>query len=128
VARRSDSGSSRGRMRIALHAPSESEVCDLRNSLGGDEDVARLQIAMNDSLLVRGVDGRGERLDECGGLARRHRIAAPLVGVAPETNSIVKYGRPSTSPASNTSTMLGWPSPATVCASRRIPSRSFAGA
>ncbi len=53
----------------------EAKVADLGNFIGRQEDVARLEVAMNDPAPVRLVDGPRERLDQGGGPLRRPRRA-----------------------------------------------------
>ena len=49
-----------------------------RQAVVTDKDVGRLQVAMDDAVLVGVVDGAGDRFEESGRLARRLRLAHQL--------------------------------------------------
>ncbi len=53
----------------------EAEVEDLDASVASDEDVVRLEVAVDDALVVRGAETAGELRRDLGCLARRHRRA-----------------------------------------------------
>ncbi|GAC1599523.1 MAG: hypothetical protein NVS4B10_10770 [Myxococcales bacterium] len=73
-----DGSSERGgrfRRRALDDQPGDPEVEDLESAVGGDEEILRLEIAMNDARVM----GRGETLGELGGqierLAQRQRLS-----------------------------------------------------
>ena len=59
-----------------------AEVADLGPAVAGQQDVGRLQVAVDDALLVGVVDGAGQRLEPGGGLPRRQRPAGQALGQA----------------------------------------------
>ena len=73
VARRAHDVAGAGQARLALHQLGQAEVGDLRDALVGEHDVGRLDVAVDDPVLVGVVEGPGERLDQPRGLARRLR-------------------------------------------------------
>jgi hypothetical protein len=54
-----------------LQAPGQAKIRHLRRAVLGEQDIARLEVAMNDPALMRDVDGVGQRGNECGRLASR---------------------------------------------------------
>ena len=81
-----------------LHRLRQPEVEHLDRAVGADLDVGRLQIAMDDALLVRGFERFGdlprdrERLVE----RKRARCAMRSASVGPSTSSITSAVTPST--------------------------------
>jgi len=71
VARRPDRGAGPRDAGLAVEPPGEAEVADLRRAVGGQENVRRLQVAVDDAALVGRVDGPGQRRDQGRGLARQ---------------------------------------------------------
>jgi hypothetical protein len=57
--------------RAAFQAPGQSKVRDLRCAIRGEEDVGRLQVAVNDPAVVCHVHGFGQVGQQRGGLPRR---------------------------------------------------------
>jgi hypothetical protein len=55
-----------------VEALGQAEVSHLRLAVGGEQDVGRLQVAVDHALVVGGLDGPGQRLDQRGGGPRRH--------------------------------------------------------
>ena len=53
-----------GGPRSRRHSPGQSEISDLGIIIGIVEDIARLQVAMHDALVVRGLDTGRKRADE----------------------------------------------------------------
>ena len=53
---------------LALHQLGQAEVGDLRDALLGQHDVGRLEVAMDDPVLVGVMQGAGQLLDELRGL------------------------------------------------------------
>ena len=60
----------------------QAEIADLGDSLGGQEDIARLEVAMDDPGRVGGMDGAREGLGQRGGLARGHGLLGQPLGEA----------------------------------------------
>ena len=86
----------------------QAEVEDLHEAVAGEEDVLRLEIAVDDPLLVSG--------GEPGAICREMRsvssgVSGPVRSfsrsVVPRRSSVTMKGRPCSSPTSNTATMLG---------------------
>jgi hypothetical protein len=65
--------------RLALHQLGQPEVGDLGDTILRENDVRRLEVAMDDAALVGIMQRAGERLNEPRCLARRLRIAAELL-------------------------------------------------
>ena len=86
--------------------PGQAEVGDLGTAVAGEQHVGRLQVAVGDPVLVGGMDGAGQGLDEPGGgaaagVARRRCRGAAVEELQQED------GRPSCSPSSWIWTILG---------------------
>ncbi len=64
---------------LAFHQLGQAEVRDLGRALLGQDDVGRLDVAVDDPALVGVVEGPGQLLDEPRGLARRLGIARELL-------------------------------------------------
>jgi hypothetical protein len=62
----------------------DSEIEQLGNTLGGDQDVIRLQVPMYDQLLVRELNGFADRQHQLDALPRRELalVAEPVDGLA----------------------------------------------
>ena len=97
----------RGRATCSVASPAaiedarDAEVEHLHLAAIGDEDVARLEIAVNDAVLVRALErahDRHHQLDELP--QRRLGSRAPRESVLPSRYSSTMYGRPSCSPTS----------------------------
>jgi hypothetical protein len=58
-----------------VEALGQAEVGDLGDTVGVQQDVGRLQVAVDDPLLVRRVDGAGQGLHQPGGVPGRQRRA-----------------------------------------------------
>ena len=71
-----------GAPRVGVEELGQAEVADLGDPVGGQEDVAGLEVAMDDPGLVGGVHGAGEGLDQRGGLARGHGLLGQPLGKA----------------------------------------------
>ena len=81
----------------------DAEVEDLERAFGGDDQVGRLDVAMDDAGVVR-VGEAGAQLVDVLQLGRERQIAAPRessrASVSPRTYSMAMYGWPSCSPTS----------------------------
>jgi hypothetical protein len=55
---------------VFLHPFGEVEVGDLGRAVAAQEDVGRLDVAVNDAVAMGEVQGAGQRLDQPGGLPR----------------------------------------------------------
>src|SRR5437868_5476664 len=75
--RRAHQGARPGQARL-VEPLGQPEVGDPRLAVLGQQDVRRLQVAVDDLVVVRELDRAGQLLDERGGLARRQRRAAEL--------------------------------------------------
>ena len=75
-----------------------------------DQDVRRLDVAVDDPLLMRVLDGLADLDEQVQPLARSSSLfwsQYSVIGI-PRTSSITKYGRPvSVAPASSTLAMFG---------------------
>ena len=58
----------------------QAEVGDFGRPSAGEQDVRRLEVAVDDAGAVGGVDGPGQRLDQPGGLGRGGSGPPPAVG------------------------------------------------
>ena len=67
----------RQRQRGLGQRPGDPEVGDLHPALAGHEDVAGLDVAMDEASVVRGADGARRLGDEARGSPRRERAAPP---------------------------------------------------
>ncbi len=65
---------------LDLQPLGQAEVGDLRRAVGVEQDVGRLQVAVDDPDAVDRTDGAGERGRQLGGLAGRHRRAGQPLG------------------------------------------------
>ena len=65
---------------LDLQPLGQAEVGDLRRAVGVEQDVGRLQVAVDDPDAVDRADGAGERGHQLGGLAGRHRRAGQPLG------------------------------------------------
>jgi len=73
-------------LQVAEQQLGQAEVADARHALhqvgaavAGEEDVRRLQVAVDDASAVGVGHGAGQRLDESGGVGRRLRDALELL-------------------------------------------------
>ena len=124
VARRAHDRAGRRQARF-VQLLGQAEVRDLGRAVLRQQHVGRLQVAVNDPLLVGRLHGPGQRLDQPRRLGRRQRRAIEfLVQAPPGQNSMEKNGMPSCSPTSWTWTMLGCCKRATASASMRKRARS----
>ena len=96
------------RARDAESAFAIAEVGDGRGA-AREEDVVRLDVAMDDAALVRVGERARDVAQDRRPLRRRAAAAARMRARSdsPSTNGIVKYGSPSVSPALSTGTMCG---------------------
>ena len=62
---------------VAAAGPGDPEVGDLHLARGGDEDVARLHVAVHDAVLVRERERRGDVGTDVGDLRRREQAVGP---------------------------------------------------
>ena len=84
-----------------LKVPRQTEIGDLGRTLGREQDVARLQIAVHDPGLVRHLHGLGQRDQQRGRLRAGCGVpASAWARLPPSRSSIVKNGQPSWSPTS----------------------------
>ena len=91
VAWRTDRRAAQGELRSTFQTPGQAKVGDLRRAVGGEQDVGRLQIAVNDPALVRHLHGFSQRDQQHGGLADRLGVPPSCSArVPPSTNSSVK--------------------------------------
>ena len=97
--------------RSALATPKSITLATGLPSLERDQHVRRLDVAVNDPLLMRhaGSPGRPGRTDpDVRWVVSRLRSQYSVIGT-PLTSSMTKYGRPlSVAPASSTLAMFGW--------------------
>ncbi len=61
----------------------QTEVCHPRRTILGEQHVGRLQVAVDDALLVGHVHGPGDLLDQVGRLPRRQQLDLQLARQAP---------------------------------------------
>ena len=61
---------------VVVHPLGEAEVGDLRHAVLGQEDVARLEVAVQDAALMGDVDRPGQSLDQLRGLPGRQGLLA----------------------------------------------------
>ena len=73
VARRAEDGAGARLLAVVVQPLGQAEVGDVRLVVLVDEDVRRLQIAVQDAVLVGVVDGAGDGLDVAGGDAAGQR-------------------------------------------------------
>ena len=85
---------------LFFELPGQTEISDLGRTLGREQDVARLQVAVHDSSLVRHLHGLGEHDQERGRLPGCGVPASAWARLPPSRSSIVKKGQPSWSPTS----------------------------
>ena len=64
VVRRAQRNAAAGQPRPIIQAPGQPEVRDLGGAVGGQEDVTRLQVAVDDPAVVGRLDGLSQRGDE----------------------------------------------------------------
>ena len=83
-----------GASRVGVEELGQAEVADLGDAVGGQEDVAGLEVAVDDPGLVGGVDGAGEGLDQRGGLARGHGLLGQPLGEAAAFGEFEREIRP----------------------------------
>ena len=98
----------------------QAEIEHLRVAARRDEDVGRLDVAVDDALRVRGVQRVGN-LDRRGRAAARSASGLPPMrcfSVCPSSNSMAMNGWPSCSPMSWIVQMFGWLSAEAARASR----------
>src|SRR5262249_57899263 len=69
VGRRAQDGA-RGGQRRLVQPPRQAEVSYLRRAILGEQDVGRLEVSVDDVLVVGRLRGPGEGLDQGGRLAR----------------------------------------------------------
>src|SRR5262245_54818822 len=58
----------------------QAEVHNDRLTLGVEQDIVRIEVAMDDSRLMSGLQGRGQSLDQGNGLRRRQRFTVRETG------------------------------------------------
>ena len=108
VAGRAHHLAGQGVSRVGVQELGQAEVADLGDTVGGQEDVAGLEVAMDDPGLVGGVDGAGEGLDQRGGLARGHGLLGQPLGEAAAFGEFEReIGRLSWSPMAWMAMMFG---------------------
>ena len=106
---------------IALAMPKSITFGTGRPSYSVDQDVRRLEVAVDDPLLVGVLDRLADRRRTAP--AARATVSRRVVAVLgdrarPATSSMTKYGRPSSvAPASSTRAMFGWSIRARACRS-----------
>ena len=76
VSGRADDGAAPRLVRVVPEAFGQAEVGDLGAAVGGQENVGRLEVAVDDALAVGGVDGAGDYADGRRGLSDVLRPAA----------------------------------------------------
>ena len=107
---------------LGIEQLGDAEVEQLGHAVLGDQDVGRLDVAVDDQVLVRVLHRRRPAAGRCRA-ARRCRARATSAystSGAPSTNSITRYGRPSgVVPPSSSRAMFGWSRPARICRSVR---------
>ena len=111
TARARSTGACRRRLvpRRAPHGGGEPEVDQPRPSACLEHDVARLHVAMDEPHLVHRAQSVCQPGADLESLLEGQRPAAqPLRQRLPSSNSIRRYGRPSTSPTSRTLGRPGW--------------------
>jgi hypothetical protein len=95
------------RVRVAVRRRRElreTEVEDLHDAIARDPDVGRLQIAMDDPLLVRGIERVGKLASDPQRFVQRDSDRAPFesASVSPSTSSITRartvWLKPDTTP------------------------------
>jgi hypothetical protein len=94
VAWRSHWGAALGQLRAANEAPGQPEIGNLGRAVASQQDVGRLQVAMNDPALVRHLHGLGQRGQERGRLAGRLGRARQLLGQAAPLDKLHGKVRP----------------------------------
>ena len=82
VTRRAEDLSGDGPGRVGVHQLGQAEVADLGDTLRGQQDVAGLQIAVDDPRLVGRMDGACEGFDHHGRLERGHGLRGESLGEA----------------------------------------------
>ena len=95
---------------LGLRELGEPEIENLHAAVAGDEDVLRLQIAVDDPLLVRGGETVRDLDGVLDGLAHRQRrqlVERRSRSVSPSSSSETMYGAPSCVPMSWTARMFG---------------------
>jgi hypothetical protein len=83
-----------GQARAAFQAPGQPEVADLGRAVGGQQDVARLQIPVDDPARVSRLGGPGQRGHQRGGLSGRLGRARQLPGQAASLEKLHGEVRP----------------------------------
>ena len=71
-----------GQTAVALHLLGQPEVGDPRVAVLVEEDVGRLEVAVDHAALVGVLDGLGDLADQPGGLARGQRTVGKALGEA----------------------------------------------
>ncbi len=82
VARRADGDAAERQPAAGFQPSRQAEIRDLGRAVGGEQDVGRLEVAVDDPALVGGLDGLGYRGHQGGGLAGRLRRARHHLGQA----------------------------------------------
>ena len=82
VVRRAQRDAASGQPRPIVQPPGQPEVGDLGGAVGGQEDVARLQVAVNDTAVVGRLDGLRQRRQQRRRPVRRQGDAGELLGEA----------------------------------------------
>jgi hypothetical protein len=75
-----------GDAQVRIAALSQPEVGDLRCAVRRDQDIGRFEVAMNDPLLMGGVDGISQHLNQLGSTAGRRKPFANLLSEAGSLN------------------------------------------
>ena len=94
VARRAEDLAGAGMAGVVIEAFGEAEVGDLGSAVGGEHDVGRLEVAMNDAAFMGGVHGACERFDQLGGVPGRKGSVGELLGQAAARDEFHREKRP----------------------------------
>ena len=94
VAWRAHDLAGQGPSRVGVEQLGQAEVADLGHAVGGEEDIARLEIAVDDTRLVGHVNGAGQNLDQAGGVAGAIGFSASALGEAAATDELEEEVRP----------------------------------
>ncbi len=78
----------------ALPAQGQAKIRHLRRAVPGEHDIARLEVARHDAILMRDVDGIGQRGNECSRLASRLRSRLNFLGQVAALNQLHREVRP----------------------------------
>ena len=96
VAWRTDDRARGSQVEIRVEPLGETEVGDVRAALAIDQDIRRLQVAMQHAQAVSVIHRTGNRRQQSGCLARRDgALAQPGASDWPSMSFMMKYGCPS---------------------------------